>query len=451
MGDIPRLFGTSGIRGPIGKKISAELALKVGRALSTSLGKNSIVVIGHDTRTSNKMLENSLTAGLLESGSNVIKLGMVPTPLSGYATIKLNADAGIMITASHNPSTDNGMKIWNKDGTAYSEEQEKNLEKIIHNNTYNTASWDEIGQISYAEEIQEDYKQKLLSMVDIKPGLKVVVDPGSGAGSYLSPFLLREAGCHVISLNSQPDGHFPGRMAEPKESNLQDLITIVKQTNADLGIAHDGDADRIAAVDEKGNMVDFDKLLALISRELSKDDEYVITTVDASACIDNAVGPGTKVMRSKVGDVHVAQLMKEYNAQFGGEPSGTWIHRDFCMCPDGILSGLRIAELISKYGPLSQQLEEMKSFSGIREKIPCPEEKKIPILKAVQEHINEEFSDITNINNIDGVRLTLEDGSWVLLRPSGTEAYMRVTLEGITPERAQELYKTSEQFIKKQL
>ncbi|MCK9151908.1 phosphoglucosamine mutase [Methanobacterium alcaliphilum] len=449
MEESPRLFGTSGIRGEMGTLITSELALNVGKALATYLGGKGNVVIGHDPRTSSEMLESALSAGLLEVGCNVLQMGMVPTPLVGYAAFKLNASAGVMVTASHNPSTDNGIKLWNTDGMAYSYEQERKIETIIHNKSYLKKEWHYLGKIQQVKDITQTYIEDILKRVNIKPGLKVVVDCGSGAAAHLSPLILRKAGCDVLSLNSQVDGFFPGRKVEPNEANLQDLMKTVQITGADLGIAHDGDADRMVAVDEKGNMADFDKLLALISRNIGG---KIITTVDASLCIDACVKPlGGEVIRTKVGDVHVAQAIVENSAAFGGEPSGTWLHPDFCMCPDGILSALRVAEIVSQEGALSELLSSIPEYPTMREKLPCPNEDKKRIMKKVEDELEAYFTEVQNVNNIDGIRISFEDDSWVLVRPSGTEPYIRITLEGKTKEMAQDIYRISSEFIKKEM
>ncbi len=439
-----RLFGTSGIRGKIGHAITSELALKMGRALSTLLGPGCKVVVGYDSRTSNHMLERALSAGILEGGCDVLLLGLAPTPLVGYATKKLGADAGVMITASHNPPQDNGLKVWNSDGMAYRPHQEEALEEIVFNGKFSLAPWDSIGKVEDIRHISKEYVNDLLNFVKIEPGLKVVVDCANGAASYLSPFLLRKAGCDVITLNSQPDGFFPGRMPEPSAANLQDLMRMVKATNADMGIAHDGDADRMVAVDENGEFADFDKLLSLIASEIGG---CVVTTVDASSSIDMALEGKGKVIRTKVGDVHVADAIEKYNASFGGEPSGTWIHPDFCMCPDGILSALKLIALVKNKGPLSKLLEDIPSFPTMREVINCQESQKTDIMEKTKEDFPHLFSDVSESNLKDGVRLSLENGGWVLIRPSGTESYIRITLGGRTTEEAQEIMDKSKKFL----
>lgn len=430
-----KLFGTSGIRGKVNSEVTAELALNVGKSLAYYLGNQGRVVLGHDTRTSNEMLDQAICAGLLESGIDVIKIGLVPTPLVVYATDKLKADAGIMLTASHNPPQYNGIKIWNPNGMAYTSAQEAKIEEIYHNKDYTSVTWDKIGSLSYNEEIKDQYIEDLVNLVDIKHGLKVVIDCASGAGSEFSPLIFRKAGCDVTTLNCQVDGFFPGRNPEPNEENLQTLMKTVVAIGADLGIAHDGDADRMITVDEKGNISPFDSLLALISKKFGG---TVVTTVDAGLCMDEALKEvGGNVLRTKVGDVNVAEVIIEENATFGGEPSGTWLHPDFCICPDGILSGLRMAEIVSNEGKLSDLLKEIPTYPNIREKVVCSKEAKINIMKNMEQLLTDNFDDIREINVIDGVRITFEDDSWVLVRPSGTEDYVRVTLESKNQERAE--------------
>ena len=441
-----KLFGTSGIRGKIGSEVTCELALNVGKSLAYYLGNEGTVVLGYDTRTTNEMLDQAICAGLLESGIDVIKIGMVPTPLVGYATEKLDADAGIMLTASHNPSQYNGIKLWNRNAMAYTSEQEAKIEEIYANKSYESVSWDKVGSISYNEEIKGQYVDDLLGLVDIKPGLKVVIDCASGAGSEISPLVFRKAGCEVTTLNSQPDGFFPGRNPEPNAENLGNLMKTVVAIGADLGIAHDGDADRMITVDEQGNISPFDSLLALISKEFDGD---IVTTVDAGLCMDDSVKG--EVLRTKVGDVNVAEVIIEKGASFGGEPSGTWLHPDFCMCPDGILSGLRMAEIVSRDGKLSELLAQIPSYPNIREKITCSAEAKIKVMENMEELLTSAFDDIREVNSIDGVRLTFEDDSWVLVRPSGTEDYIRITLESRDADRAEAIKETCVKIINENL
>ena len=215
---------------------------------------------------------------------------------------------------------------------------------------------------------------------------------------------------------------------------------------ADLGIAHDGDADRMITVDEKGNISPFDSLLALISKQFDGD---IVTTVDAGLCMDESVKGD--VIRTPVGDVNIAEVIIEKNAAFGGEPSGTWIHPDFCMCPDGILSGLRMAEIVSRDGKLSELLDKIPSYPNIREKITCSKEAKVKVMENMEELLKDAFDDIVEVNSLDGVRLTFSDDSWVLVRPSGTEDYIRITLESRDSERAEEIKEKCVKIINENL
>ncbi len=442
---IPKLFGTSGIRGEMGKNITLDLAVKLGMAISTYVGGKGKIALGRDSRTSSQMIESAITAGILQGGCDVLHLGMVPTPVVGYATMKLKAEAGVMITASHNPPEYNGIKFWNPDGMAYTPAQERSIEKIIHKEEFQQASWKNIGDLEDISAIVSDYMDDLLSKVNIKSALKVVIDCGNGAASFISPLILRKAGCKVLTLNCQPDGFFPGRMPEPSKENLKELMDVVKATGADIGIAHDGDADRMVTVDDKGNIADFDKLLALVA---SKIGGTIITTVDASFCVDKCMADvGGKVIRTKVGDVHVADAIVKNNASFGGEPSGTWLHPDFCMCPDGILSALRVIELVSQHGPLSKLLDNIPTYHILRDKIKCEDIHKEKVIKSVVEKLPQYFDQVEDVNLVDGVRISMKDGSWVLVRPSGTEPFIRITSEGRTLKRAEEIKNTSREFI----
>ena len=329
---------------------------------------------------------------------------------------------------------------------AYTQAQERKIEEIYADKLYTSVSWDKIGSLSFNDQIKGQYIDDLVSMVNIKNGLKVVIDCASGAGSEISPLVFRKAGCEVTTLNSQVDGFFPGRNPEPNAENLQNLMKTVVAVGADLGIAHDGDADRMITVDEKGNISPFDSLLALISKEFDGD---IVTTVDAGLCMDESVKG--EVIRTPVGDVNVAEEIININASFGGEPSGTWLHPDFCMCPDGILSGLRMAEVVSREGKLSELLNNIPSYPNIREKITCSKEAKVKVMENMKELLTSEFDDISEVNSIDGLRLTFSDDSWLLVRPSGTEDYIRITLESRDLNRAEFIKETALKIIKENL
>ncbi|USS40004.1 phosphoglucosamine mutase [Thermococcus aggregans] len=442
-----KYFGTSGIREVVNEKLTPDLALKVGKALGTYLGEGKVVV-GMDTRTSGEMLKNALISGLLSTGIDVIDIGLSPTPLTGFAIKLYEADAGVTITASHNPPEYNGIKVWQPNGMAYTSEMENDLERILEEEKFHQAPWNEMGELTKADP-KKEYIKRALEMIGLSKGYKVVVDCGNGAGSILSPYLQRELGNEVVSLNSHPSGFFV-RELEPNAKSLEALSKAVKSLGADVGIAHDGDADRIGVVDDQGNFVEYEVMLSLISgyilRKFGKG--KIITTVDAGFALDDYVKPlGGEVVRVKVGDVAVAEGVVGENAVFGGEPSGTWIIPQWNLTPDGIFAGALVLEMIDKFGPLSELAKEVPRYVTLREKIPCPNEKKAKAMEFIKREALQNF-EYKRIIDIDGIRIE-NDEWWILFRPSGTEPIMRITLEAHTKEKAQELMEKARALVER--
>ncbi|WP_042699014.1 phosphoglucosamine mutase [Thermococcus sp. PK] len=442
-----KYFGTSGIREVVNEKLTPDLALKVGKALGTFLGDGRVVV-GMDTRTSGEMLKNALISGLLSTGIDVIDIGLSPTPLTGFAIKLYEADAGVTITASHNPPEYNGIKVWQPNGMAYTSEMENELERILEKEKFQQASWDRIGKLTKADP-KKEYIKKALEMVELSKSYKVVVDCGNGAGSIVSPYLQRELGNKVVSLNSHPSGFFV-RELEPNAKSLSALSKTVKSLGADVGIAHDGDADRIGVVDDQGNFVEYEVMLSLISgymlRKFGKG--KIVTTVDAGFALDDYVRPlGGEVVRVKVGDVAVAEGIAREKAVFGGEPSGTWIIPQWNLTPDGIFAGALVLEMIDKLGPLSELAKEVPRYVTLRAKIPCPNEKKAKAMELIAREALESF-DYKRLIDIDGVRIE-NDEWWILFRPSGTEPIMRITLEAHTEEKAKELMEKARKLVER--
>jgi len=442
-----RLFGTSGVRGIVNVDLKPELVLDLGLALATYLNNSGLVVLGKDPRTSSNMLEGCLVSGLLSGGCDVKKLGIVPTPAVCFATYHVGASAGVMITASHNPPEYNGIKFFGSDGMSFTPRQEDEIER--RTGKTKAVTWDKIGRVEDAD-VLPYYIDKVANSVSLSRGYKVVVDCANGAGGLATPLILRKLGCKVLTMNSQPDGFFPGRPLEPTPGNLRELGKVVRSTGADLGLAHDGDADRIAAVDEKGRVVSWDKLLALASAHaVEKAKGKVVTTVDASMVVDERVAAaGGSIVRTRVGDVAVAQAVKANRAIFGGEPSGAWIYPDVHLCPDGPLAGARILELMDEAAkPFSKLVDEVPDYPIVREKIRCSNERKAAVMKKASAQAKKVFKDVEDVSTVDGVRLALSDGSWVLVRPSGTEPFIRITAEAKTVERANVLVKAAKKLI----
>ncbi len=440
-----KYFGTSGIREVVNEKLTPELALRVGKALGTYLNGGTVVV-GKDTRTSGEMLKNALVSGLLSAGAEVIDIGLAPTPLTGFAIRLYGADAGVTITASHNPPEYNGIKVWQPSGMAYTPEMEAELEAIIDSGNFKKAAWNEIGTVRRANP-RRDYIREALRMVHLDDSYKVVLDAGNGAGSILSPYLQRELGNKVISLNSHPSGFFV-RELEPNAKSLSALAKTVRAMKADVGIAHDGDADRIGVVDDSGNFVEYEVMLSLIAgytlRKFGRG--KVITTVDAGFTLDDYIRPlGGEVIRTRVGDVAVADELARHGGVFGGEPSGTWIIPQWNLTPDGIFAGALVLEMIDRLGPISELAKEVPRYVTLRAKIPCPNEKKARAMEIIAEEALKAF-DYRRLIDIDGVRIE-NDNWWILFRPSGTEPIMRITLEAHTEEKAEELMERAERLV----
>ncbi|WP_406659648.1 phosphoglucosamine mutase [Methanolobus sp. ZRKC3] len=431
-----KLFGSSGIRGITNKDVTVDLALKVGLALGRS---NKKAVIGRDPRVAGEMIEHAIISGLVSAGCDVVRVGVVTTPTLAYAA--RNYDCGVMVTASHNPSEYVGIKLWNPDGMAFDSTQQEEIEDIIEKEDFAPVKWNMVGNITSYENAVRDHMDMIRkNSSDSK--LKVVVDCGSGAGCTITPFLLREIGCEVITLNAQLDGHFPARNPEPNDKNLGLLKKAVKEFEADLGIAQDGDADRMMAVDENGVFISGDEMLAIFARYECNEGSKLAVPVDTSMIVDDAL-PGTEVIRTRVGDVYVAEKMKEIKADFGGEPSGSWIFPRISYCPDGIYATARLVEIVQekRLGALRDELPE---FPTLRDTIVCEDSRKAQVMEAVKS----KMGTMGEVSDIDGVRVEMENG-WVLVRPSGTEPKIRITAQA--KDNIEELYSMAENIVKESL
>jgi phosphoglucosamine mutase len=299
-----------------------------------------------------------------------------------------------------------------------------------------------IGEITEDENAIRDHIHMIKGLVG-ESKLRVILDCGCGAGSTISPYLLQELGCQIITLNSQPDGHFPARNPEPNDQNLSLLKKAVVEFGADLGIAHDGDADRMMAVDEKGNFVSGDELLAIFGRFECEDKKgSVVVPVDTSMMVDDYL-EGSEIRRTRVGDVYVAEGIKQYGAIYGGEPSGSWIFPKISYCPDGIYAAAKLVEIVGEK-KLSELRAELPVYATKRGALPCANEKKADFMKKVKAKLEP----LGKVLDIDGIRVELED-SWVLVRPSGTEAKVRITAEA--RENVDGIYEMAEKIVKEAL
>lgn len=444
-----KLFGSSGIRNIVNVGLTPALAANIGLAVTTLI-KATKAVVGRDTRVSGKMIENALIAGILAGGANVDKLGTVPTPVLAYLTKKLKADVGLMITASHNPPQYNGIKIFDNDTMAYDEKEQGKIEKIIETRRFRLSNWQNIGNTKLADKSCL-YVETVLKKIKLNRKWRVIVDPGCGAAYNLAPLILQKLGCKVIAINAQPDGYFPSRSPEPNADSLKSLAKVTRELSADAGVAFDGDGDRVAFIDAKGDFVGFDQILAAYSAHIIKNErrKIIATTVEASMCVEKMVETqGGRVFRTKVGDIYVSEAIKKHNAIFGGEPCGAWIHPPYHYCPDGILSAALVLKALEEENKtLSTFISNVPKYPTLRENIICNEEKKATIIAKIDEKLKSTFPAYTSHSMIDGARLTLDDG-WVLVRVSGTEPLVRLTVEGESLKVARQIMQKSLKVVK---
>jgi len=422
-----RLFGTSGIRALFDENL-VYLALKAGLAVSKVYGN---VVVGNDTRTSGDALKHALISGLLAAGSRCEDTGVVPTPTLAFVTRKFNA--GVMITASHNPPQYNGIKLLNPDGSAFDSYQQEQVEEMILGDSLSIAPWSEIKGSGLHSGVIEQHIERILQDFPAELKLKVVLDCGCGAASVVTPYLLKKLGCEVVEINCYPSGFFP-RDIEPTESNLEDLIRAIGEFGADLGIAHDGDGDRMMVVDDRSRFVSGDKLLAIFARAVRA--KEVVTTIDASMAIDEM---GFSIRRTRVGDTCVSEELKK-GGDFGGEPSGSWIFPDISLCPDGIYAAAQIVAIAS-HQKLSQLADSIPAYPLLRGSISSEGvamSSLEPGLMAMEP---------VSVNNVDGIKLSFKDG-WLLVRASGTEPKIRLTAEAKSEARVHQLYDSGIRAIK---
>ncbi|MFC1931569.1 phosphoglucosamine mutase [Chloroflexota bacterium] len=413
------LFGTSGIRALFDSNL-VFLALRVGMAVGKIYGN---VVVGSDTRTSSDVLRHALISGLLAAGSRCEDAGVVPTPTLAFAARKF--DAGVMITASHNPPQYNGIKLLNPDGSAFDSGQRAQIEKMIFDASFSAAPWNEIKESSVCGGAVEEHVARIIKDFPAELKLKVVLDCGCGAASVITPYLLKKLGCEVVEVNCYLSGFFP-RAVEPIESNLEDLIKATKESGADLGIAHDGDADRMMAVDDRGRFVPGDKLLAIFARSVEA--KEVVTTLDASMVIDEM---GFSVHRTRIGDTYVSEELRK-GGDFGGEPSGSWIFPGVSLCPDGIYAAAQVVAIASQQ-KLSSLVDDVPGYSLLRGSIDSDG----VIISSLESQLM--ALEPSSVSKVDGIKLDFKDG-WLLVRASGTEPKIRLTAEAKSEVRVRQLY-----------
>jgi len=422
-----KYFGTDGVRGVANQELTPELAYKIGRCggfVLTGQAKHPKVVIGMDTRISGPMLEAALVAGLLSIGANVIRLGVVSTPAVAYLTRKLGADAGVMISASHNPVEDNGIKFFGADGFKLTDETEFEIEKLIDSvvDALPRPIGGELGTLTYNLDAKSDYVDFLKTTVKSSfKGLKIVLDCAHGAAYELAPRVFSELGAEVITIFAEPNGRNINDHCGSTHPEF--LREEVLRQKADLGLSFDGDADRLIAVDDTGAEIDGDFLLTICGDAMNQAGKLnhgtVVTTVMANlGFFQGAKNLGLKTAKTGVGDRYVMEEMRKGGFNLGGEQSGHLIFLDYITTGDGILSGIQLVDTIIQSGKKLSELKlKMRKFPQVLVNVRVGDKSKLNGNSAVEAAIQE-------------VEEKLADNGRVLVRPSGTESLIRVMAEG---------------------
>ncbi|MFD1515331.1 phosphomannomutase [Halomarina rubra] len=432
------LFGTAGIRGDARERVTPGLALSVGRALGAEIREQGgeELVVSRDGRTTGTALVAAVEAGASSAGVTVHRVGQLPTPGLAFAS---RGRFGLQVTASHNPPADNGLKLF-VDGEEFDGEAEGRIEDRVEQGVA-PATWAEWGR-TYDGSPLVDYRQAVVDYAlghgEPLSGQTVVVDCGNGMAALATPQVLRALGSHVVTLNGNVDGHFPGRPSKPTPETLGDLMAFVAAAEDDvLGIAHDGDADRIVIVDGDGEVVHEDTVLAVLAEHYVRTsdvaDPVVVTTPNASGRIDERVEEaGGRVERIHLGALHegIASVREsDGDVVFAGEP---WkhIHTAFGPWIDGVASAAVLSVLVADRG-LDALRAPVNERPYRKVSVECPDDAKAPAMTTLGATLPETFPEAT-VETEYGVRLAFDDGSWTLVRPSGTEPYVRVYAESET-------------------
>ena len=447
------LFGTDGVRGVANKDLTAELALDLAVAAAHVLaergefaGHRPFAIVGQDSRASGEFLEAAVCAGLASAGIDVYRVGVLPTPAVAYLVASRGADLGVMISASHNPMPDNGIKFFARGGGKLDDALEERIEARLAQ-PWDRPVGDGVGRIIVDEDAREKYAEFLLGSLggSSSPavslaGLKVVVDCANGAASFVAPDVYRRAGADVVAIHSSPNGLNINDGCG--STHMESLIAKVREVGADIGIAHDGDADRALMCDASGEMIDGDQILAILALDLGERlaGKRVVGTVMSNLGFVNAMAErGIEVVKTAVGDRYVLERMLADGLNLGGEQSGHVIMRDFANTGDGVLTGLQVLRVLAKSGKSAAELASV-------------------VTRYPQVLINVRGVDKAGLDGHEGLRAKvaeiearLGERGRVLLRASGTEPLVRVMVEAAEESVAAEVAGSLAEFVAKEL
>ena len=430
-----RMFGTDGVRGVANEELTPLLAMQLGQAgayvLSRENNHKPTIMVGCDTRLSGDMLANALMAGACSVGANVVYLGILPTPAVAYLTNKYKVDAGVVISASHNPMEFNGIKFFDGSGYKLPDALEDEIEALIKSNMAGISMpiGTGIGKIKYRTDAREEYINHDIKCVDVDlSGIKMVVDCAEGASSYTAVEAMQQLGATVIPIHNNPDG--TNINAGCGSTHMDELRARVMAEKADIGVAFDGDADRFLAVDEKGNKIDGDQIMAIVGKHMKekgqlKKDTIVATIMSNLGFFKMGEREHIRIDQTRVGDRYVLEHMKEIGANLGGEQSGHVIFLDENTTGDGLLTALHLLQvMVETKKPLSELSQVMTVMPQALENATVPNHKK------------EAYLDYPEIRDaIDQLEKEFAGNGRVLIRPSGTEPLVRVMIEGSDLEK----------------
>ncbi len=427
---MARLFGTDGVRGIANTELTPLLAMQLGAAgayvLTEEHSYRPTIMVGCDTRISGDMLANALMAGICSVGANAVYVGVMPTPAIAYLTRKYKVDAGVVISASHNPVEFNGIKFFNGDGYKLSDEMEDRIEEYIRNGNKDLPkpTGSGVGKIKYRRDAREEYINHSMSQISTDlTGLKIVADCAEGASYITSIETLQELGATVIPIHTQPDG--TNINSNCGSTHMEELCARVVMEKADVGLAFDGDADRLLAVDENGHVVNGDEIMAIIGNHMKEQgklsgDTIVVTVMTNLGFLLMGKEKGIRVDQTKVGDRYVLEHMREIGASLGGEQSGHIIFLNENTTGDGLLSALHLLEVIKLSG---KKLSELAKVMEVLPQALC--NAKVPT------HKKDKYLEYSEIKNaIQALEKKYAGEGRILIRPSGTEPLVRVMIEG---------------------
>lgn len=427
---MSRLFGTDGVRGVANDELTPLLAMQLGQAGAFVLTRENMhkptIMVGCDTRISGDMLANALMAGICSVGANAVYVGVIPTPAVAYLTKKYKVDAGVVISASHNPVEFNGIKFFDGNGYKLPDALEDEIEAIIKSdmNGIKFPIGSNVGKIKYRTDSREEYINHSIQSVNVDlTGLKIVVDCAEGASYYTSVEALKELGGNIVAIHNMPDG--TNINANCGSTHMQELQARVVFEKADIGLAFDGDADRLLAVDEVGNIVDGDQIMAIVGNHMKENGELANNTIVATVMSNlgfflMAEKNGIHMEQTKVGDRYVLERMKEINASLGGEQSGHIIFLKENTTGDGLLSALHLLKVMVETG------KKLSELAGIMEVLP-----QALVNAKVPNHKKERYMEYPEIADaIQKLTDKFAGEGRVLIRSSGTEPLVRVMIEG---------------------